>query len=149
VASLLTAAEFAHVLFGMMWVGTSIYTEVVLAPLLKRFKTTGEVLSFLPLFGRTSAFQMISGIMVIVTGSIYMLLKYQPLDTILTISSGQLVVLGLILVVVALMNGVVFLKPIAGQMQKVAWPKDPSVPIPDRVPPLFRSTGAHSTRSSS
>jgi len=128
----ITFAEFAHVLFGMMWVGVSTYIELVLAPILKGAKTAGEYRRMLPILGKTSIFQMISGLLVIATGVVYLLLKYN-LNVVLAISPGQLVILSLVLVLVALFNGIVFLKPIAMKIAKAPWPEDPGAAIPDVV----------------
>jgi len=134
----LTFAEFAHVLFGMMWVGTTIYIEAVLAPILKKAKAAGEYRRLLPVLGKTSAFATMSGLLVLVTGVVYLLLKY-PLDRILVvppgqlISSGLLVLVSLALVVVALVSGFTFLKPTAMKIVKAAWPEDPNAPIPEAV----------------
>lgn len=127
-----TVAEFAHVLFGMMWVGVSIYIELVLAPMLKKAEKVGDLLRLLPIMGKTSLFQMLSGLLVLATGAVYLLLLF-PLDVVLTISSGQLVVVGLVLVLVALINGMVFLKPVAGKLIETKWPEDPNAPIPESV----------------
>jgi uncharacterized membrane protein len=128
----ITFAEFAHVLFGMMWVGVSIYIELVLAPILKRTKVVGEYRQLLPIMGKTSAVQLMSGLLVVLTGVVYMLLRY-PLDRILTVSSGQLVIVGLVLVLAALTNGMVFLKPTAMKIVKTSWPDDPNAAVPEAV----------------
>jgi len=125
-------AEFAHVLFGMMWVGVSIYIELVLAPILKRAKAVGEYRRLLPILGKTSMFQMMSGFLVIATGVVYLLLKYD-LNAVLANSQGQLVILSLVLVLAALINGIVFLKPTAMKIAKAPWPEDPGAAIPDVV----------------
>ncbi len=128
----ITFAKFAHVLFGMMWVGVSIYVELILAPILKRTKAAGEYRRLLPILGKTSMFQMMSGFLVIATGVVYLLLKYD-LGTVLTISSGQLVIVSLVLVLAALTNGIVFLKPTAMKIVKASWPDDPDAGIPEAV----------------
>jgi len=128
----ITFAEFFHVLFGMLWVGVSVYAELVLVPILKRAKAAGEYRRLLPVLGKTSMFQTMSGLLVIATGVVYLLLRYN-LNTVLAISPGQLVILGLVLVVVALINGFVFLKPIAMKIVQAPWPEDPNAAIPDVV----------------
>lgn len=130
-----TVAEFFHVLFGMMWVGTSIYVELVLAPVVKRAKVVGEYRQLLPIMGRTSAVQMMSGLLVIATGVVYLLLRYD-LGAVLAISSGKLIILSLVLVLAALINGIVFLKPTAMKIVKTSWPDDPNAVIPEVVAKL-------------
>lgn len=142
--SSMALAEFAHVLFGMMWVGVSVYIELVLAPILKKAKEAGEFRRLLPILGKTSAFQMLSAILAIVTGFVYLLLLYEPLDSILSRSSGQLILVSLALVLAALVNGIVFLKPTAMKIAKASWPEDPTAPIPEEVKTYQRklSTGS-------
>jgi len=130
--SAITFAEFAHVLFGMMWVGVSVYVELVLAPILKKAESAGEFRRLLPVLGKTSMFQSFSGLLVIATGVVYLLLKY-PLSAVLAVSTGQLVIVSLVLVLVALINGFAFLKPTAMKIVKAAWPDDPGAPIPENV----------------
>ncbi|HKZ48937.1 MAG TPA: hypothetical protein VJ397_09165 [Thermoplasmata archaeon] len=129
-ASAFTVAEFAHVFFGMLWVGVSVYGEAVLFPLVRQAKTVSQLRHWLPLAGQTSAFQGISGTLVLVTGLIYLVMKYQPLGDILTTSSGLLVIVSLVLVLVALVAGFAVLMPRAKGMAKMEWPKDPAAPIP-------------------
>ncbi len=129
-ASAFTVAEFAHVFFGMLWVGVSVYGEAVLFPLVRQARTVGQLRHWLPLAGQTSAFQGVSGILVLVTGLIYLLMKYQPIGDVLTTSSGQLMIASLVLVLVAMVIGFGALMPRAKGMAKMAWPKDPAAPIP-------------------
>jgi hypothetical protein len=138
VVSALTAAGFAYVLFVMIWVGTSIYVEAALVPRLRRFKTTGQVLTFLPLFRKTSTFKGISGVLVLVSGAAFLVLKYQPVGKILTGSPGPLSVLALALVLVAEANGFLFLRPVAKKLRAVAWLTDTAAPLPEMVRPLTR-----------
>lgn len=140
-----TVVEFAHVVFGMMWVGVSIYVEAVLAPLLKETRTVGAFRGFLPLFGRTSLFQTVSGFFVLLTGIVYMLLHYWPLETLVApipgvaVVPGVLVLLSLGLVLVALGVGTAFLKPTAMRVAKFPFPADPGAPIPEPVQGLVRT----------
>jgi putative copper export protein len=76
-----------------------------------------------------------SGLLVIATGAVYLLLIYQPLDLLVTTSSGKLILAGLTLVLVALVNGIVFLKPTAMKIAKTPWPEDPNAAIPASVGP--------------
>ena len=129
----LTVAEFAHVLFGAMWVGAAIYIEAVLLPIQRKAKTGGEFRPLLPVLGKTSGFQAISGLLVLVSGVIYMLLKYQPLGAILTVSSGQLIIVALVLVLGTMVSGFAFLRPTAKKIATTPWPEDPSAPVPESV----------------
>src|SRR3989304_4493688 len=100
-----TVVEFAHVVFGMMGGGVSIYGEAVLAPLLKETRTVGAFRGFLPLFGRTSLFQTVSGFFVLLTGIVYMLLHYWPLETLVAPIPGVAVVPGVQGLVRTLLRG--------------------------------------------
>lgn len=140
------AAEFAHVIFGMMWVGTSIYIELILAPILRKAKTAGEFRQLLAILGKTSSFQGMSAILVILTGVAYLLLVYD-LGSILTSTPGQLVIVSLILVLVAIVNGFAFLRPVAIKIVRSAWPDDPNAPVPDSVKALERKLLAGSLMS--
>ena len=138
----LTVEEFAHVIFGMMWVGTSIYVEAVLVPTARDMRSSGAFRGMLPLFGRTSMFQTVSGVFVLLTGVVYLLVKY-PISEILaptgaTVTPAVLALIGLVLVIVALANGMVFLKPTAMKIAKSSWPADPAAPVPEAVMGQFR-----------
>ena len=119
--------------------------EAVLAPLIKEVKTVGAFRGMLPLFGKTSLFQTVSGFFVLLTGIVYMLLHYWPLDTLVApipgvaVTPGVLVLLSLVLVLLALVIGFAFLKPTAMRIVKTPFPADPAAPIPQTVQGLLRT----------
>lgn len=140
------AAEFAHVLFGMMWVGTSIYIEVVIAPIMRKAKNVGEYRHMLGLLGKTSRFQGISALLVLLTGIVYLLILY-PVDAILTQVSGQIIIVALVLVLATIVSGFAFLSPTAMKIVKTPWPEDSTAPVPDPVRSLEKRLWAGSMAS--
>ncbi|HEY7588756.1 MAG TPA: hypothetical protein VIB49_08465 [Thermoplasmata archaeon] len=129
--SYLAAAEFLHVLFGVMWVGTAIYAEAVLFPQMHRAKTVGDLRVWLGIQRRTGQFQSVSSLLTLASGLAYMFLDFgADLVAIWADPSGMLVLISLILVLLAAAISFGWVIPTSVRLGKSPLPAAPGAPIP-------------------
>lgn len=129
--SYLAIAEFFHVLFAAMWVGTSVYGEAVAFRIWRRARTVGEMRSWLAILRPTGIFQTVNGILVVITGFIYMFLLWgTDFAAIWATPDGMLVLISLGLVLLALAIGFAIITRTSIRLGRSPMPEDPAASIP-------------------
>ncbi len=138
--SLLQVAAFFHVLFGVIWVGTSLYIDIAWIRPWRATKTVAELKVWQGVLRPTGPFIGISSLLVILTGLVYMFMKYgTDLGLIWASSSGRLVLISLALVLVAFFIGLGVNNRTAMKLVKMPLPDDAEAPIPKEASGLMDS----------
>jgi uncharacterized membrane protein len=126
------AAEFLHVLFGMIWLGGGILMLFVVIRVAEKDGKVGSFKATVEIGKRAGPMFMIVSILVLVTGLVYMGMKYNGYDFgyIAGHPSGRLILIALGLVVFSIVLGAAGATPMIKKLAALKLPDDPNAPVP-------------------
>lgn len=129
--AVLQVVAVIHAFFGVLWVGGSLYVDVAWYGVWRATRTTGEVRHWQRILHPTGIFLAVSSILVILTGLVYMFLKYgTDFGLIWASGSGRLILISLGLVVVALLVSVLGTNRATVRLVRLELPEDDTAPMP-------------------
>ncbi len=134
-----TSAALLHILFGTMWVGGGLFALLVNQRVAKTARSVGEFKVFQSIAMKMGPFFILSSILTLVSGIALMRLKYGwDIGEIWGSDSGKLVLVSLVIVAWAIVEGLVVNGPTAIKLSKLALPADAGAPISPEAIPLVK-----------
>ena len=125
-------AEYVHILFGMIWLGGGIMMVFIIIRAANKDGKVGQFKATLEIGKRAGPFFMLSSILVLVSGILYMGLKYGwDLGYIWSLPNGRLIIIAMVMVVFSIVLGVAGATPLIKKLTALKLPADADAPIPD------------------
>lgn len=119
-----------HAFFGVLWVGTSVYIDVAWYRPWKNTQTAGELRVWQRILRPTGPFAAVSAILVLLTGLIYMFLKYgTDFGAIWALGNGRLIIISLVLVIIAIVFAVTVTNRRTIQLERLELPEEDATPL--------------------
>lgn len=135
----LAIVRLLHVLFGVFWVGSVLFTVLILKPRLARLGASFEKPVMGALMPRVVPAMFASAITVFVTGSILTFnMRAGDIGSLLTTGWGLMIFLGIVATVGAMAVGLGGLAPTGIQMGKISDQLDGLPPTPAQAATLAR-----------
>ncbi len=127
-----------HAFFGVLWVGASFYIDVAWYRPWKNVRTVGELKVWQGILKPTGPFLGLSSILVIITGFIYMFMKYgTDFGVIWSLQPGRVILISLGLVIVALILAVTVINRSSVRLVRMPVSGEADTPTPGEARKLM------------
>src|SRR5882762_883798 len=144
----IAVAAVIHVLTGVAWVGIHVGNQMLLGPEIRNAKALKDMPIFKNHAKRISMIGIILGILTLITGLAYLLIKFGTnFENILADPEPRTIVAAMWIVIFVLVIGMLFMRPAAMKLGKAAAQMDPTAPFPgdfrkqlDRLAILLRAS---------
>lgn len=130
--------RLSHILFGILWAGTVFFTTIFLLPRLRRLGPNIRNAVLNSLMPVVTPIMMLSCLVVIGTGVSLTLMVWSSLDTLLTTTSGWVLLVGFLATLAAAVLGFGVLAPTGMRLSQLNKTIEGRDPHPDETTELNR-----------